>query len=308
MHARLLMLSLGLARWPGGPSRPLSTAEAYTSRLAPQCRVEASASGHQAPPAATKQPLRGAAQAAGAPRQALQAALPCVVLKGGKSKLFSEGQSPMVYSGAVDRVVGRPAPQGGDTVLVCDGGEKPIGWGVYNPASMFRVRIMQTAEELFGGGALLQQRPDLMQLVDARVRQAVQLRAALGLRCAAAAATGGTGDAATTVFRLVNSEGDRLSGLIVDVLGQHLVVSSSGEGRSTPGCTRLARGRAGMCRLPPGFAGCLRCVCPPLPSRCSGLGGATACAHQQLPAPAHGPRQHCVATGTGHAERGGVGA
>lgn len=46
----------------------------------------------------------------------------------------------MVYSGAVDRVLGRPAPKAGDPVLVCDGSERAIGWGVYNPDSMFRIR------------------------------------------------------------------------------------------------------------------------------------------------------------------------
>lgn len=79
----------------------------------------------------------------GAPGPTGEAArpLPRVVLKGGKSKLFTgEAPSPMVYSGAVDRVVGRPAPQAGDSVLVCDGAERAIGWGVYNPHSMFRVR------------------------------------------------------------------------------------------------------------------------------------------------------------------------
>lgn len=90
---------------------------------------------------------------------------------------------------------------------------------------------MQLADESFAGGAL-QQRPDLEQLVSTRIQQAVALRATLGLRCgpAAAAATGGQQlQQQTDVFRLVNSEGDRLSGLIVDVLGEHLVVSSSGE-------------------------------------------------------------------------------
>lgn len=85
---------------------------------------------------------------------------------------------------------------------------------------------MQLADECFGGQALLQ-RPDLQALVSTRIQQAVALRRALGLRCGGA----GEGDAAagaTTVFRLVNSEGDRLSGLIVDALGDHLVVSSSG--------------------------------------------------------------------------------
>lgn len=50
----------------------------------------------------------------------------------------------MVYSGAVDRVVGRPPPSAGDVVIVTDGLDRPIGWGVFNPTSMFRVRLMQT--------------------------------------------------------------------------------------------------------------------------------------------------------------------
>ena len=62
---------------------------------------------------------------------------PRVVLKGGKSHIFLEG-SPIVYSGAIDRVVGRPPPSAGDVVAVCDGSERVIGWGVWNPESMFR--------------------------------------------------------------------------------------------------------------------------------------------------------------------------
>ncbi len=46
----------------------------------------------------------------------------------------------MVYSGAIDRVVGKPQPQAGDAVLVTDGSEAPVAWGVFNPTSMFRVR------------------------------------------------------------------------------------------------------------------------------------------------------------------------
>lgn len=53
----------------------------------------------------------------------------------------------MVYSGAVDRIIGRPPPKTGDTVLVADGSEKPIGWGLYNSVSMFCVRLMQLEEE-----------------------------------------------------------------------------------------------------------------------------------------------------------------
>ncbi|CAN1155649.1 hypothetical protein LINPERPRIM_LOCUS11491 [Linum perenne] len=69
-----------------------------------------------------------------------------VVLKKGKTQLFKEG-TPMVYSGAVDRIIGRPPPKTGDVVLLSDAAVKPIGWGLYNSASMFAVRLMQLEEE-----------------------------------------------------------------------------------------------------------------------------------------------------------------
>lgn len=69
-----------------------------------------------------------------------------VVLKKGKTQLFKDG-SPMVYSGAVDRIIGKPPPQTGDVVIVADGTENPIGWGLYNSVSMFCVRLMQLQHE-----------------------------------------------------------------------------------------------------------------------------------------------------------------
>lgn len=135
-----------------------------------------------------------------------------VVLKKGKTQLFRSG-NPMVYSGAVDRVVGRPPPVAGDLVLVTDGAEQPIAWGVYNPLSMFAVRIMQTEDEARREHEFVL---DMEALLLSRIEAAVKLRKLLGLP-----------SNHTNVFRLVNSEGDRLSGLIVDVLGEHVVVASS---------------------------------------------------------------------------------
>ncbi|KAF5737836.1 hypothetical protein HS088_TW13G00727 [Tripterygium wilfordii] len=51
-----------------------------------------------------------------------------VILKRGKTQLFKDG-SPMVDSGAVDRIISRPPPETGDIVFVADGTWKPIGWG-----------------------------------------------------------------------------------------------------------------------------------------------------------------------------------
>ncbi|XP_044504852.1 ribosomal RNA large subunit methyltransferase I isoform X2 [Mangifera indica] len=125
-----------------------------------------------------------------------------VVLKKGKAQLFKDG-SPMVYSGAVDRIIGRPPPRTGDVVLVADGTEKPIAWGLYNSVSMFCVRLMQLEEEA-------------ARLIETRIDAALKLRRSLGLP-----------SANTNAYRLVNSEGDRLSGIIVDVFGELAVIASS---------------------------------------------------------------------------------
>lgn len=148
------------------------------------------------------------------PSPAAGAPLPRVVLKGGKSKLFTDGGSPIIYSGAIDRVVGRPAPVVGDPVLVTDGAERPIAWGLWNPTSMFRVRILETLD---GSSERTVTPESFTSLLSQRIDQAVDLRLALGLP-----------SNATSVFRLINSEGDGLSGLVVDVLGRdQMVVSSS---------------------------------------------------------------------------------
>ncbi|KAJ6432351.1 hypothetical protein OIU84_019569 [Salix udensis] len=135
-----------------------------------------------------------------------------VVLKKGKTQLFKDG-SPMVYSGAVDRIIGRPPPKTGDIVLVADGTEKPIGWGLYNSVSMFCVRLMQLEEEAMRDPSCAL---DMKKLLEIRTDAAIELRRRLGLP-----------SSHTNAYRLVNSEGDRLSGLIVDVFGDLAVIASS---------------------------------------------------------------------------------
>ncbi|KAJ0042977.1 hypothetical protein Pint_18080 [Pistacia integerrima] len=175
--------------------------------------------------------------------------VPKVVLKKGKTQLFKDG-SPMVYSGAVDRIIGRPPPRTGDVVLVADGTEKPIAWGLYNSVSMFCVRLMQLEEEAARDPSCAL---NMEKLIETRIDAAIKLRKRLGLP-----------SANTNAYRLVNSEGDRsvklsminaielfmifiifsilhqivhvkitdffpcrLSGLIVDVFGESAVIASS---------------------------------------------------------------------------------
>ena len=129
-------------------------------------------------------------------------------LKGGKARLFKVGGNPIVYGGAVGRVEGRP--DAGDIVDVVDGAGGLVGWGVFNPHSMYRVRLLATDE-----ASLLEHR-DIHLLIRQRIGQAQKLRSGLGLP-----------SDATTAYRLVNSEGDRLSGLTVDVFGTTAVAVAS---------------------------------------------------------------------------------
>ena len=62
---------------------------------------------------------------------------------------------------------------------------------------------------------------DIPTLLDLRISQAVGLRATLGLP-----------SDMTNVARLVNSEGDRLSGVVADMLGDTIVVQVRCEGVS----------------------------------------------------------------------------
>ncbi|XP_072993183.1 uncharacterized protein [Typha latifolia] len=135
-----------------------------------------------------------------------------VVLKKGKTQIFRDG-SPMVYSGAVDRIIGRPPPKTGDVVVVADGSEKPIGWGLYNSVSMFCVRLMQLEEETRRDPSCAL---NMEKLLETRVFAAINLRRRLGLP-----------SIGTNAYRLINSEGDRLSGLIVDIFGEVAVIASS---------------------------------------------------------------------------------
>ncbi|OSX74525.1 hypothetical protein BU14_0285s0013 [Porphyra umbilicalis] len=123
------------------------------------------------------------------------AGLPAVVLRRGKARLFRDGGSPLVFGGAVASLVAGDgvdvgAVAAGSPVGVVDGAGGAIGFGVYNPDSLYRVA--------------------------ARLAAAAALRARLRLP-----------RADTTAYRLVNGEGDRLSGLAVDVYGRVAVVSSS---------------------------------------------------------------------------------
>lgn len=62
-----------------------------------------------------------------------------LVLKKGKARLFYSG-SPVIYGGAVEKIVAPRAPETADPMLVVDANGKQVCWGVYNKVSMFCLR------------------------------------------------------------------------------------------------------------------------------------------------------------------------
>jgi len=94
--------------------------------------------GGRGPPALTEAELAEVQDLEGV-QTLLSEGMKVVVLAPGKARLFYEG-NPVVFGGAVGAVFGEPAP--GDQVTVTDHRGKQVGWGFYNPDSMYRVRML----------------------------------------------------------------------------------------------------------------------------------------------------------------------
>src|SRR5215470_8753952 len=121
-----------------------------------------------------------------------------VTLKQGRAKPAWFGH-PWVYSEAI---ASADAFAPGDEVRVVDHDGRAIGRGFANPRSQIAVRLVAWRDE-----------PLDDELIARRLAGARDLRARLGLP-----------SEGTTAYRLVNSEGDDLPGLIVDVFGEAAVV------------------------------------------------------------------------------------
>jgi len=124
---------------------------------------------------------------------------PKIVLKGGKERHIRHGH-PWIFSGAIDRVEDSPQPGWTADVVSFDG--RWIARAGYSPKSQIRARVWTLdPDEAVDAG-----------FFERRIRAAVDLRWRLGRMDAA----GGC--------RLINAEGDRLPGLVVDRFADVLVV------------------------------------------------------------------------------------
>lgn len=127
--------------------------------------------------------------------------VPTVHLRAGHVQPVWAGH-PWVYAQAIDRLEGRAEP--GDEVRVADPRGNLLGRGFWSPGSAIPVRIYtrdaaQPLDDAFIAARVqsaVAWRNDLLQLPNAR----------------------------TTGYRLINSEGDELPGLVVDRFGEDLVV------------------------------------------------------------------------------------
>jgi 23S rRNA (cytosine1962-C5)-methyltransferase len=118
-----------------------------------------------------------------------------IVLKNGRARPLWFGH-PWVYANAVDRVEGKAEP--GSVVSLFDHDGRFIGRGIYNSRSQIPVRLLSREEEKI----------DALFFVR-RLHSARTLRTTCALPCAE-----------TTAYRWVNSEGDGLPGLVIDVFGK----------------------------------------------------------------------------------------
>ena len=163
--------------------------------------------------------------------------LPRVLLKRNRqTKSFRDG-SQLVFSGSIAKEP--KSLRVGDLVQIEVPSEKKndgnsanipttvVGRGVYNPESLYRVRIIlhgllnpKMKKEF---AALLSEHGEkaesiiLKRILSKNFERSLQTRRALGL----------SSESMTDTFRLVNGEGDSLSGLAVDVVGGNVAVIMS---------------------------------------------------------------------------------
>jgi 23S rRNA (cytosine1962-C5)-methyltransferase len=129
-----------------------------------------------------------------------------IVLNANKQAKVLQGH-PWVFPHAIKQIKGQV--HAGDWVEVYSAEGKKIGGGFYNPNSLYRVRMVASSQ-------LLESYSNWVDVVDYRIRQAKRKREQLGLP-----------NPKNTGYRLLNSEADGLSGLVIDVFNDILVISST---------------------------------------------------------------------------------
>ena len=121
-----------------------------------------------------------------------------VILKRGREGPV-RGGNPWIFSQAIDRIE-PPSPEAGALVTVHDASGALLGMGYCNPATTIAIRMLAWGET-----------PAIEELVARRLKSALEIRRRF-IRDD------------TNAYRLVNGDGDGLSGVVVDRFGDVLVV------------------------------------------------------------------------------------
>ena len=128
----------------------------------------------------------------------VSAPLTRVVLKRGREGPV-RGGNPWIFSQAIDRIE-PPSPEAGAIVTVHDAAGALLGMGYCNPATTIALRMIAWGEA-----------PAIEELIARRLKGALELRQRFVRDN-------------TNAYRLVNGDGDGLSGVVVDRFGEVLVV------------------------------------------------------------------------------------
>ena len=123
-----------------------------------------------------------------------------IILKHGRDKNV-RAHHPWVFSGAVDKVKGKPRL--GETVEVRAANGDLLGLGAWSPESQIQVRLWSMTEASIDHAFFVKQ-----------VQQALAYRQQLGI------------PQRNSGYRLLNAESDGLPGVVVDVLGDWLVMQA----------------------------------------------------------------------------------
>ena len=162
-------------------------------------------------------------------------------LKRGRAKPVWAGH-PWVFSGAIHRVEGAAEPPGRLVPLV-DHRDALVGWGHHSPDAPIALRMWAYAPP---GAPVGTPPPDMEALLGQRFREARARRELLGLPADD-----------TDAYRLLNSEGDRTPGAVVDVFGDVAVLQLG-----TPGVAALQDKLVALVRETSGARHVIRRISP----------------------------------------------
>lgn len=139
-----------------------------------------------------------------------------IVLRAGTATPVLSGH-PWIFSGALGHVIAAPGttPENGQQCAVFDPHARFLGHGTYHPQSQIAVRLVEAGTDGLEPARI----PDVATIINRRLERATLLRRDLGLP-----------SQDTDAYRLINSEGDGLPGMVIDRYAEGAVIQMTTAG------------------------------------------------------------------------------